>query len=78
MVGTGPRQVGYAMAAVNDISIPWHRVINSHGKISVRSGGAPSLDQRILLENEGITFSTSGKVDFKQVGWFPFDLPPLN
>jgi len=72
LVGTGPRQVGYAMAAVKDVTIPWHRVINSQGKISVRSGGNPSIDQRNLLEAEGVEFNKSGKVDLNRVGWFPF------
>ncbi len=71
MVGTGPRQVGYAMAAVRDMTIPWHRVINSQGKISIRSGGSPSSDQRMLLEGEGVVFDSTGKTDFKQYGWFP-------
>lgn len=70
LVGTGPRQVGYAMAAVSEVSIPWHRVINSQGKISVRSGGSPSIDQRILLEAEGIIFSKSDRIDFCKYGWF--------
>ncbi len=72
MVGTGPRQVGYAMAAVNDVTISWHRVINSQGKISVRSGGSPSIDQRNLLESEGVVFSKSGRIDLKVYGWFSF------
>ncbi|MFQ6605368.1 MAG: MGMT family protein [Fidelibacterota bacterium] len=71
LVHTGPRQVGYAMAAVRDVTIPWHRVINSQGKISVRSGGSPSLDQRMLLESEGVIFDAAGKTDLKRFGWFP-------
>jgi methylated-DNA-protein-cysteine methyltransferase-like protein len=45
-----PRWVGGAMAACPD-GVPWHRVINSQGKISPRPGGAEK--QRILLEEEG-------------------------
>ena len=44
------RQVGYAMAAApEDSGIPWHRVINSQGRISLRAGSDGHRQQRILL-----------------------------
>lgn len=48
-------------------SLPWHRVINSSGRISLpgRSGDL----QRALLESEGIIFSSSGTVSFRKFGW---------
>lgn len=65
-----PRQVGYAMAAVRSGSnVPWHRVINSKGMISVRAYGAPCALQRKFLEIEGLTFDENGSVDLKEVGW---------
>ena len=68
--GYSPRQAGYAMAAVPaDSGIPWHRVINSQGRISIRSHGEECWDQRELLEQEGVHFSESGKVDLKRFGW---------
>ena len=33
LVGTGARQVGYAMAALPHDDVPWQRVINSQGKL---------------------------------------------
>jgi methylated-DNA-protein-cysteine methyltransferase related protein len=60
----GPRWVGGAMAACPD-NVPWQRVINSQGKISVRPGAER---QRQLLEEEGIVFMID-KVDLKKVGW---------
>lgn len=61
----GPRWVGGAMAACPE-DVPWQRVINSQGKISPR----PGLEQqRLLLEEEGVEFSASGKVDFACFGW---------
>ena len=66
-----PRMVGYAMAAVRDDTIPWHRVINSQGKISPRRGGDGEHVQRALLEAEGIVFDKSNRVDWKKVGWRP-------
>jgi methylated-DNA-protein-cysteine methyltransferase-like protein len=61
----GPRWVGGAMAACPE-DVPWQRVINSQGKISPRPG---LEEQRLLLEEEGVEFSASGKVDFARFGW---------
>lgn len=43
-------------------NLPWHRVINSSGKISFKQKYAHD-QQRSLLEKEGIKFSKSGTVD---------------
>ena len=65
-----PRMVGYAMAALPSGSdVPWHRVINSQGKISRRAGGDGENIQRLLLEAEGVEFDSNGSVDFFKVGW---------
>ena len=70
VVGCGPRLVGYAMASLPAGSdIPWQRVINSQGRISVRSDGMPDSRQRRLLVGEGIVFDARGRVDLKQFGW---------
>ena len=64
------RAVGYAMAALpGDTDVPWHRVINRHGKISPRSSGEGSARQRQLLEGEGVRFNHQGGVDLSVVGW---------
>ena len=62
-----PRWVGGAMAACPD-NVPWHRVINSKGKISKRESAEV---QRILLEGEGVVFNEQGKIDLKIYGWDP-------
>jgi len=59
------RWVGGAMAACpNDV--PWQRVINSQGKLSLRAGAE---QQRMLLLDEGVIFNDRGRVDFKKFGW---------
>lgn len=63
------RSVGYAMSRVNDSSIPWHRVMNSRGRISVRSHGEPSEIQRQMLISEGVVFRSGGSVDLAEYGW---------
>lgn len=65
-----PRMVGYAMAATpQGRDIPWHRVINSQGRISIRANGERDMLQRVLLEEEGVFFNKTGKVDLNVVGW---------
>lgn len=64
------RQVGYAMHALPPhTTVPWHRVINAQGRVSVRSGGGPRLEQRFLLEAEGVAFDAGGRVSLEKFGW---------
>jgi methylated-DNA-protein-cysteine methyltransferase-like protein len=63
----GARWVGGAMASCPD-DVPWQRVINSQGKISLRKGEGPSL-QRGLLEQEGVRFDEHSRVDFSIYRW---------
>lgn len=68
--GCTARMVGYAMAALPfGTDVPWQRVINRQGKISLRSGGNGGARQRQLLEEEGVKFDDRGRVDFDKVGW---------
>ena len=64
--------VGYAMSALNGASdVPWHRVINAQGKVSMRSGGSEEVLQEQLLEAEGIPFDANRKIDLDQYRWLP-------
>jgi methylated-DNA-protein-cysteine methyltransferase-like protein len=67
-----PRWVGYAMNAVSfsdNPTVPWHRVINSKGGISLAEGTQPAMQQRQRLEAEAIQFDAKDQVDFDAVGW---------
>lgn len=70
------RLVGYALYRVEQRSndIPWQRVVNAKGEISYSNQryGADDL-QRSLLEAEGIQFTPSGKIDFREYLWQPED-----
>lgn len=50
--------------------LPWHRVINGKGRISLRPGHGYEL-QRSLLENEGITFGIGDTIDLDRFLWKP-------
>lgn len=62
----GSRWVGQAMRGCPH-DVPWQRVINSQGRISLP--GESGERQRRLLEEEGVEFSDKGRVDFKRFGW---------
>ncbi len=66
--GCSARQAGYAMAAA-PAGIPWHRVINSRGEISVRREGGGGIEQRRSLEKEGLLFDRLGRIDLASLRW---------
>jgi len=63
----GARWVGGAMSACPQ-DVPWQRVINSQGKVSLRPGGGGDR-QRELLEAEGVDFDERDRVDLKVYAW---------
>ncbi len=67
------RQVGYAMAALTEgTRVPWHRVINAQGAVSLRRAGpGAGVRQRQLLEREGVIFNPRGRVPLDRFGWEP-------
>jgi methylated-DNA-protein-cysteine methyltransferase related protein len=66
------RQVGYALHALPaETAVPWHRVVNASGGISLRSMPGGELVQRGLLEREGIRLDPRGRVPLARVRWVP-------
>ncbi|MCK5439121.1 MAG: MGMT family protein [Gemmatimonadetes bacterium] len=64
------RTVGWALHALpEDADVPWQRIINVHGEISIGKVGIPPELQRALLEREGVKFDLDGRVDFARWGW---------
>ena len=71
-LGRGARQVGYALRQLPaGTAIPWHRVINSQGRISLPIGSNGHQLQRSRLEAEGVVFNDRGKVDLRTFAWVP-------
>lgn len=65
------RAVGYAMFFVRGADVPWQRVVNAKGMISL--GGdldRPAL-QRDLLQAEGVSFDDTGRIDLAKYLWWP-------
>jgi methylated-DNA-protein-cysteine methyltransferase related protein len=62
----GPRWVGGAMAACPP-NVPWQRVINSQGKISLP--GLSGIRQKELLRAEGVEISDTDRIELKRYQW---------
>ena len=67
------RLVGYALSALDERSrIPWHRVVNTEGRISIRSGDSPAgILQRLRLEQENVVFDRKGCIRLGRFRWRP-------
>src|SRR3954470_17035174 len=64
------RLVGYALHALpRGSTVPWQRVVNAQGAISV--GGESGVRQRQLLEKEGVCFDARGRVPLTKFQWRP-------
>ena len=64
------RRVGYALRGLpGNTRIPWHRVVNAQGRISLPEGSDSHAIQRDRLAAEGVLISTSGRIDLRQYGW---------
>ncbi|MEK7148832.1 MAG: MGMT family protein [Patescibacteria group bacterium] len=47
--------VGFALRALpKDTDVPWQRIINSHGRISIQNPKWPQSEQARLLRKEGV------------------------
>jgi methylated-DNA-protein-cysteine methyltransferase related protein len=65
------RQVGWLLHSLSERHrLPWHRVVNRHGAISPRADGDGNW-QRALLAEEGVVFSSDGRIDLQESLWRP-------
>ena len=55
--------------------LPWQRVINREGHISLRPGSGYEVQKNLLLE-EGIEFDGNDTIDFEKFLWSPFGNKP--
>lgn len=71
---TAARQVVRLLHSLSDSDrMPWHRVVNGHGGISLAGFGGEF--QRSLLEREGVEFGLDGRIDLFRFRWKPKSLP---
>jgi methylated-DNA-protein-cysteine methyltransferase-like protein len=60
------RQVGYALRMLGDGEVPWHRVVNARGEISL--AGEDAARQKKRLAKEGVRLDARGRVDLARFG----------
>ncbi len=76
--GVLAQQCGYARGArliarwlsrlPPDTRLPWHRVINAQGKLSLNKNSSSGKEQYQRLLAEGI-IARNGRIDLKHYGW---------
>ena len=66
------RMIGRALgAAPVEMELPWHRVVNAQGKISIPKGTRRYELQKELLEKEGFKIDENGQLDVTDRRWDP-------
>lgn len=62
----GARQVVRVLHSLSEkYNLPWHRVINSKGEISIVDYESRNL-QKVLLESEGVKFNDDGTINLNE------------
>ncbi len=66
------REVGYLLHSLTEKhNLPWQRVINKKGFISIRGNDVNMKNlQKSLLDEEGVAVSEDFMVDLKKYGWW--------
>ena len=65
----GARQVSWLLhSSSKKYNLPWHRVINSQGRIALKAQDGQDY-QKILLEKEGVEIDSTNKIDLKKYIW---------
>src|SRR5690606_34934489 len=71
------RLVGHVLRELPEgSSLPWHRVINAQGKLSLPEQSASYKEQTRRLQQEGIEI-TRGKINLKRFGFTQLSIAPL-
>ena len=67
----GARLVGRALSRAPDaLGLPWHRVVNAAGRISLPAGSPGFAEQVRRLRAEGVVVR-GDRVSIEEVGWAP-------
>ncbi|MCC7019832.1 MAG: MGMT family protein [Ardenticatenales bacterium] len=76
----GARAVGYALNALKDHGddsaygdVPWQRVINAQGRISIVNRAFDAAEQAARLRAEGVAVDDTLRIDLDRFGWDGLD-----
>jgi methylated-DNA-protein-cysteine methyltransferase-like protein len=63
------RQVAYILhSSSQKENLPWQRVVNSKGGISLKRGHGFELQRQLLLD-EGVAFNNDDRIDLERFAW---------
>ena len=62
------RQVGWVLSQSAGTDVPWWRVINSEGRISINNKHVSKDEQRMYLASEGIKVTDNYNIDINYYG----------
>jgi methylated-DNA-protein-cysteine methyltransferase-like protein len=65
------RQVGYVLNKNSDVSVPWWRVVNNAGRVSIKGSEFSAIDQRTLLRSEGVKVTEDFIFDIEKYRYRP-------
>lgn len=66
------RLVGWILSQDNIGSLPWHRVVNKNGIITIDNSDHPKVEQAHLLQQEGVEVEKRDEtyyIDMEKYGW---------
>ena len=80
------RAVGYALSALRQpekegytsANVPWQRVVNSQGRISIRHREQTANKQAQILRDEGVMVNENGRIDLDIYLWKGLHLVELD
>jgi len=80
------RAVGYALSALRQpnqdgytsANVPWQRVVNSQGRISIRHREQTANKQAEILRSEGVAVDENGRIDLSVHLWEGLHLVELD
>lgn len=71
-LGRAARRVGWALRQLpGDTRVPWHRVINSAGKLALPADSAAGRLQRERLLREGVPLRAGDRIALATYRWRP-------
>ena len=70
------RLVGRVLGECTDLKLPWHRIINAAGKISLPKSSPAYAEQKRRLRGEGVVLTAAG-VNMRRFQWRPRSSMPL-
>jgi methylated-DNA-protein-cysteine methyltransferase-like protein len=65
------RQVGWILNKSQDDSLPWWRVLNNSGRITIKGSAFSPQAQAALLQDEGISFDAELTCDIQKFRYQP-------